>query len=112
MITVQSVHFPISTNALFANIPGRGRVRSKRYKEWAAAAGWDANGKGSISGPFALNIILSRSKRRSNADLDNLSKGIIDLLVAHKIVDDDKYLERMTLAWGDCDGFHVEVSEA
>lgn len=109
MIVVQSDHFPISTNALFANVAGRGRVRTKRYKEWAQAAGWDCNGKGSISGPFELRLVLSRRKRRKGQDLSNLIKCVEDLLVAHGIVEDDSLNEKITLAWGDCTGFYAEV---
>lgn len=112
MIVVQSDHFPISTNALFANVAGRGRVRTKRYKDWAAAAGWDCNGKGSISGPFELRLVLSRRKRRKGQDLSNLVKCVEDLLVAHGIVEDDSLNEKITLAWGDCTGFYAEVTSS
>lgn len=110
LITIQSIHFPPSVNSLFANVAGRGRVRTKRYKEWAAAAGWDLNGKGQIPGPFIIDIILSRKKRRKNADLDNHgTKAILDLLVTHGVIEDDSLAERITIEWGDCTGFYVEL---
>lgn len=109
LVTIQSAHFPPSTNSLFANVAGRGRVRTKRYKEWAAAAGWDCNGKGSIPGPFSIAIIISRKHRRSNADLDNRIKALLDLIVDHKIVEDDKLCERLQIEWGDCEGWFAEV---
>lgn len=110
VITVESEHFPVSVNALFANVAGRGRVKTKRYKDWQQAAGWDANGKGTIKGPFELRLILSRKKRRKGQDLSNLVKCVEDLLVTHGIVEDDSLNERLVLAWGDCKGFHAEVS--
>ena len=109
-ITIQSEHFPPSVNSLFANVSGRGRVRTKRYREWAAASGWDCQGKGSITGPFTAAIILSRKHRRSNADLDNRVKPLLDLLQAHKVIEDDKYLEKLTVEWGDCKGFYIEIT--
>lgn len=109
-ITIESAYFPPSVNSLFANVAGKGRVRTKRYREWAAASGWDFLGKGSITGPFTVSIILSRKKRRSNADLDNYAKGIVDLLVSHKIVEDDRLMEKLSMEYGDCDGFYVEVT--
>lgn len=109
IITIQSEHMPPSTNGLFANVAGKGRVRSKRYREWANAAGWDMNGKGTIPGPYSLSLILSRKKRRKGQDLSNLVKAIEDLMVTHKIVEDDSLAERITLEWGDCDGFYAEV---
>lgn len=110
LITIESQHFPPSTNSLFANMAGKGRVRTKRYKEWANAAGWDCKRKGTIAGPFNIAIILSRKHRRKNADLDNHgTKAILDLLVAHKVIDDDSLAERITVEWGDCDGWFCEV---
>lgn len=109
-ITIQSEYFPPSVNSLFANVAGRGRVRTKRYREWAAASGWDCAGKGSITGPFTISIILSRYKRRKNADLDNLAKAILDLIVEHKIVEDDRLLEKLSLEWGECQGFYAEIT--
>ncbi len=110
IITIESTAFPPSVNSLFRNVAGKGRVRTKRYKEWSSAAGWDCLRKGSITGPFTISIILSRKKRRKNADLDNHgTKAILDLLVAHKIIEDDKYAERISIEWGDCEGWYAEV---
>ena len=102
MIVIETAHFPPSTNGLFANIPGRGRIKSKGYLSWIDAAGYDCKRKGTISGPFKANIILSQTHRRSNADLDNRIKGPMDLLVTHGIVDDDSKCESLTIAWGEC----------
>ncbi len=110
LVTIQSEHFPPSVNVLFRNVPGKGRVRTKRYKDWAAASGWDCNGKGSISGAFTISIILSRKKRRKNADLDNHgTKAILDLLVTHKVIEDDCLAEKISIEWGDCEGWYAEL---
>jgi len=110
VITITSAHFPPSVNSLFRNVAGKGRVRTKRYKEWAAAAGWDCVRKGSIAGPFQIAIILSRKKRRFNADLDNHgTKAILDLLVSHQVIEDDSLAERISIEWGDCEGFFAEI---
>ncbi len=109
-INIQSEHFPPSVNVLFRNVPGKGRVRTKRYKDWAAASGWDCNGKGSIAGAFTISIILSRKKRRKNADLDNHgTKAILDLLVTHKVIEDDCLAEKISIEWGDCEGWYAEL---
>ena len=109
-ITVTSDHMPPSTNNLFSTVASGRRIRSKRYNEWASAAGWDANGKGSIHGPFVVRLILSRKKRRKGQDLDNLVKAPMDLLVTHGIVESDSLCEQITVAWGDCSGFSIEIT--
>lgn len=109
LITLESSHYPPSTNSLFANVAGKGRVRTKRYKDWSSAAGWDLKGKGHIPGPFSIGIILSRKQRRSNADIDNRIKGLLDLIVEHQIVEDDRLCERLSIEYGDCEGWYAEI---
>lgn len=89
---------PPSTNALFANVPGKGRVRTAAYKRWATAAGWEAKlqAKGeTIAGKFRLSIWTP-----TRVDLDNSVKAIADLLGPQTekrkhsigITDDDRYM--------------------
>lgn len=99
-IVIESIHKPPSLNNMFTNIAGRGRIKTQRYREWCAAAGWDANGKGTCSGPFSLVLVLSAASRRANSDLDNRIKPVLDLLVTHGIVDDDKRCEAIHASWG------------
>jgi crossover junction endodeoxyribonuclease RusA len=112
-ITFWTEHLPPSTNALFANVAGKGRIRSERYREWQNAAGWDFNGKGSIAGPFKATITVCASKRRKGRDIDNFAKPTLDLLVKHGVVEDDSLCEEVTLRWGDAaGGMRVEVRAA
>ncbi len=103
-ITVFTSHLPPSTNNLYANIPGKGRVRSQRYRDWQAAAGWDFNGKGCINGPFTLAITVCASKRRKGRDLSNFIKPLEDLLVVHGVVEDDSLAQSITIEWGEALG--------
>lgn len=97
---------PPSVNSLFRNAGyGRdtkrsGRIPSKRYQAWKAAAGSDllASRPPKISGPYELSIQLGR---RKGSDLDNYAKGVSDLLVALRIVTDDSLCERLTLEWAE-----------
>ena len=98
-IVVTSRHFPPSTNTMFRNVNGKGRVKTERYRTWTSAAGWDANGKGTCSGPFKLIVAYSTEHRRSNMDLDNRLKAVLDLLVTHGIVDDDSKCEAIHASW-------------
>ena len=99
-IVVTSQHVPPSLNMMFRNVTGKGRVKTQRYREWCAAAGWDANGKGQCMGPFKLVLTLSTHSRRSNADLDNRIKPVLDLLVTHKVIEDDNRCEAIHASWG------------
>ena len=112
MITITSPHVPPSVNSMFRNVAGKGRVRTQRYRDWAAAAGWDCNGKGKIEGEFDFRLIVSRAKSRKNSDLDNRIKPVMDLLQTHGIIENDSLCQSIQVAYGDCEGFCVEVSPA
>lgn len=92
---------PPSTNNLFRNLPGRGRVRSDKYKAWQKEAGWEIKDQlaavarqsrwpDAIGGPFALTIWLP-----PGIDLDNC-KAVADLLGPSKhglgITEDDRQM--------------------
>lgn len=109
MICIETKHIPPSVNAMFTNIPGRGRIKTARYREWASAAGWDFNGKGRISGPFIFRMVLSRENTRKGSDLDNRVKAPMDLLKTHGIIEDDSLCQSLTVSWGDCEGIYIEV---
>jgi len=87
---------PPSANNLFVNV-GRKRVTSKRYNAWQTEAGWELQRQrpGRIAGEWEIDIALPIG---TVADLDNLAKPILDLLVAHRVVDDDKFCTRLTVA--------------
>ena len=105
--------YPPSTNNLFVNVPGRGRVTSKAYASWkkAAALSLMAQRVKPILGPVEVSLIIEEKNLRS--DLDNHSKSAIDALVAAGIIETDraKCLRKLTLEWGDVHGARVEVLE-
>jgi len=81
-----------STNNLFANRPGqRGRFPTARYKTWLQAAGWDVKAAGAIkvSGEIAVTISIPHDY---TSDADNRIKAVLDLLVRHELIDDDRYV--------------------
>ena len=105
---VKLSELPPSTNALFANKPG-GRFKTTAYKDWLSAAGWElkAQRPGHVAGPYAITMTFGRVNRRS--DLDNLIKASQDLLVAHGVVEDDRYAQRIVAEWGQVEGVHIQV---
>lgn len=109
-IIIHTKHVPPSMNACYRNVAGKGRAKTKRYREWATAAGWDFNGKGRIEGPYTITITIDRSKRHKLADIMNREKVVSDLLQAHGIIEDDRYCEAGTVRWGDAeDGMLVHI---
>lgn len=87
---------PPTTNNLFMTV-GRKRVRSKRYRTWLDQAGWELQRQrvGCIGGPWEADIALPAGLR---GDTDNYIKPLLDLLVKHQVVDDDKHCRRVSIA--------------
>ena len=103
-ITIFTRHVPPSVNACYSNVQGKGRVRTKRYREWAAAAGWDFNGHGSVKGAFVATITIDRHTRHVLSDIDNRGKPVLDLLQTHGVIENDHYCERVVIEWGEAKG--------
>ena len=95
--------FPPSVNGLYRNARGRGRVKTDRYAAWINSAGWALKAhrnRSPVKGRVVLHIMYERKDRRKR-DLSNLVKAVEDLLVAHKIIEDDSLVEQLSLAWSD-----------
>lgn len=93
---------PVSTNALYRNVPGKGRAKTKRYLSWLNAAGWDIKEQKprKLHGRYNITLLIERKDNRRR-DIGNLHKGVSDLLVAHQIIQDDSLEERVVLQWSD-----------
>lgn len=96
---------PPSVNRIWrANKAGPKRVSlSKEYESWKRSADALAMSTGqfrglkTVVGPFEAEIVI----RRIRGDLDNRTKGVLDWLQSRGVIVDDKYCERLTIAWGD-----------
>jgi len=100
MIQPLRLPLPPSVNALYANVPKRGRVRSARYRTWLNAAGWALAEQRprKVSGDYVLWLWCERPDGRRR-DIGNLEKPISDLLVAHGVVGDDSECVAIHLYW-------------
>jgi len=87
---------PPSTNNLFINIPGKGRIKSKGYKSWIKSAGWELvlQHPRSVAGAYRLHIIVPHN---AQPDIDNLIKPISDLLQTHGVIENDRLAKRVTI---------------
>jgi Holliday junction resolvase RusA-like endonuclease len=90
-LIVVNLPFPPTTNHLFINT-SKGRVRSSKYAEWAAEAGWElARQRPSKAiGPVALNFEFKMPEKRKR-DLTNLFKAAEDLLVKFGVIEADDW---------------------
>lgn len=88
-------------------------TKSPAYKAWIKQADiavmqfGQFKGMKQIRGKFIARVVL----KRSNVDLDNHAKGLMDWLQSRGVIENDKHCERLTLEWGDAPtGCRVEVS--
>lgn len=81
--------FPPSVNAMYRNLSGVGRVKTKKYKDWATEAGLLLNRQGvqPFNGPVRITYYFGPKPGRY--DLSNFVKAVEDLLVIHGVVEDD-----------------------
>lgn len=109
VLTLQ--HAPPSTNHLYANVAGKGRVKAKRYKEWKNTVGWDLNQQNYtlIRGPVELDLTVRRPKKGVRADISNRIKAVEDLLVDHQVLKDDSQVMEVRARWGDVEGTRIEI---
>lgn len=105
---------PISTNALFYNLPKGGRAKTRRYADWVQSAGYllIAQRLRTIPGPVSLDIKIST---KSKCDPDNALKCCFDALVARGIIEDDKpeIVREFRVSYSDqIDGMRVTIQPA
>ena len=84
MIFTVILPLPPSANRLFANVPGKGRVKTRAYKNWRKAAILtifaQVRADRRIGGPVDLEICVPDGMR---GDLDNRLKALIEKHVRH-----------------------------
>jgi len=100
--TTLTIPAPPSVNNLFSNSV-RGRFKTPAYKAWLAEAGWTVREQMTRDGcdrvPGRVVIVMGVERASLRADLDNTAKAAIDLLVLHKVIDDDRFVTGLVLAW-------------
>lgn len=84
---------PPSSNNMFVNVPGRGRVPSAKYTKWKRQAAQSLKNLGKVTPPVEVRIIIRPGKFwRRNSDIANREKAVTDALVAAKVIEDDHCL--------------------
>ncbi len=89
---------PPSVNRAFRNVPGRGRVKTRDYRQWRSAAVLSiyaqVRADQRIGGAVSVTISLPATLR---GDIDNRIKGLLDALVDSKRIDDDRHIAAITI---------------
>jgi crossover junction endodeoxyribonuclease RusA len=92
---------PPSVNAIWRHTKGGKTYRTRDYMTWRNGEGWNVSaqlvGQHRFAGPVFLTVAMKRP--RSNADLDNRAKGILDLLAHVEAIDNDKHVMGLNLFW-------------
>jgi Holliday junction resolvase RusA-like endonuclease len=101
-MTVLTLPFPISVNAMFADGLSR-RVKSQRYYDWIVEAGYALNRQHppQIFGQVELKYEVEEKPDKIRRDVENYAKGVSDLLVKHKVIlaDDNTVVRKITMEW-------------
>lgn len=92
-----TVPVPPSTNALYANVPGKGRVKTQIYRRWIDAASWEAKvqlmeQRGHV--PLLAAKVELRVWLPPGLDIDNI-KAIGDLLQRLGVVANDRDIDHL-----------------
>ena len=87
---------PPSVNNLYANVPGKGRVKTRAYKRWIEDAGWHMKLDGDkvrtwqpIEGPVSVKILGGQTRQDNDAGV----KAIFDLMTRMRVWLDDKQVK-------------------
>lgn len=84
------IDVPPSANHLYANVAGKGRIKTRKYRSWIKTAGWEAKaavGTRKVEGAWALDISVNV---HGNRDITNCIKAIEDLVVRLGLTADDR----------------------
>lgn len=103
---------PPSVNAMYTNVPGKGRRKTTRYKEWIETAGWQLKLQrpAKIFGKYDFSVLVPDAMV---GDIDNRQKALLDLLVTHKVIPDDRHARSVSICRTPevASGAHIIVHE-
>lgn len=84
---------PPSVNNLYANVPGQGRIKTKRYSQWFERCrdmAWAAGVQGQFDGPVTITVTVFGGKDFSaQRDIDNILKPVCDFVKMMGLIRDD-----------------------
>lgn len=100
---------PPSLNNIFVNVKRRGRIKSDVYKGWLVRAHFQLRKQTGWHVPGKIRVRMTYSRAETRADLDNLQKPILDLLVQAGRIADDRNVVEIRAAFGPVKGTLIEL---
>lgn len=93
-----SLPAPPSVNSAFRNT-SRGRALTQKAVDWKGHAGWVLRQQRPrhVSGEVA--VIVNVERNSMNADIDNKVKLLLDLIVSHGVIEDDRNVVAIAASW-------------
>lgn len=90
---------PPSTNHLFKNVKGVGRVKTDKYNDFVRM-GVTAIRIQHIQ-PIQGNVVvvLGIERMSEGADIDNRLKALLDTIVEAKVIQDDRFVTAIAISW-------------
>ena len=90
---------PPSVNGIFRNARGRGRVKTKDYIDWRAYAATSIRLQrvGRVRGHVV--VVFGVERASLTADIDNRVKAMLDAMVDAGVIDDDRFVTALAVAW-------------
>lgn len=103
---------PPSLNNAFLNIK-KGRTKSPAYRQWISSAQRDLRKQNGWHVPGRIAVKLIFRKGETRADLDNLIKPCLDLLVGAGRIADDRNVAKIEAVFADdLHGVRIEIARA
>lgn len=98
--TVTVVHVPVppSVNKLFRNVPGKGRAKTREYRDWQAVARRELRRQKPTFFDGKVVILITVERHDKSSDIDNRVKALLDALKGIVIVD-DKHVVAFATCW-------------
>lgn len=105
-------YMPPSTNNLYANVQGRGRVKTTKYRDWLMAAGLLLKRQGIQRMTGRVDIVISLEDKHPTRDASNCTKPLEDLLVQMGVLQDDraKFVRSIKTVWAPITGIRIDIN--
>lgn len=90
---------PPSVNSLFKNLKGGGRGKTQGYVDWISQCGWRLKSQRPRCIAGRVLVLISCERFSERADVDNVIKPTLDLIVKHGVIEDDRFVDAVAASW-------------